>query len=85
MAIIATVTAPEQWLIEVNGSYDLCFEEVTLTTDRVDGEVTGKGIISGGGSAGDTVRVMVRGNPSLVRESMLTGTTSGLDESIVLI
>lgn len=85
MAIIATVTAPEQWLVEVNGSYDICFEEVTLSADAVDGEVITQGIVSAGGSLGDVVRVMVRGNPSKVKESMLSGVTTGLDDSIVLI
>lgn len=26
MSLIQSVTAPEQWLIEVNGGYDVCFK-----------------------------------------------------------
>lgn len=88
MAIIETVKNPEQWIVEVNGGYGICFQEVTLAADAVDGEVIAApvaGIVSAGGSTGDMVRVMVRGNPSKVRESMLTGDVSGLDDSIVLV
>lgn len=77
MAKIQTVKAPEQWLVEVNGGYDICFAEVTLTAAAVDGEViavgTGKGIVSAGGAINAKVRVMVRGNPSIVSKSQLTG------------
>lgn len=77
MAKIQTVKQPEQWLMEVNGGYDICFKEVQLAADAVDGEVitvgTGKGIVSAGGASGAFVRVMVRGNPSLVDKSQLTG------------
>lgn len=77
MPNIQTVKQPEQWLMEVNGSYDLCFKEVRLTANAVDGQVitvgTGKGIVSAGGASGAFVRVMVRGNPSLVDKSQLTG------------
>lgn len=77
MPNIQTVKQPEQWLMEVNGSYDLCFKEVKLTADAVDGQViavgTAKGIVSAGGVNGAFVRVMVRGNPSLVDKSQLTG------------
>ena len=77
MANIKTVKQPEQWLMEVNGSYDLCFKEVQLAAAAVDGEViavgTGKGIVSAGGAINAFVRVMVRGNPSLVDKSQLTG------------
>ena len=77
MAKIQTVKQPEQWLVEVNGSYDLCFAQVKLAAAAVDGQVitvgTGKGIVSAGGASGAFVRVMVRGNPSLVDKSQLTG------------
>ena len=77
MAKIQTVKQPEQWLMEVNGGYDICFKEVQLAAAAVDGEVvtvgTDKGIVSAGGASGAFVRVMVRGNPSLVDKSQLTG------------
>ena len=77
MANIQTVKQPEQWLVEVNGGYDICFKEVQLAANAVDGQViavgTAKGIVSAGGVTGAFVRVMVRGNPSLVDKSQLTG------------
>lgn len=88
MAILETVKQPEQWLVEVNGGYDICFTEVTLAADAVDGEVITapvNGIVSVGGKSGEIVRVMVRGNPSKVKASMLTGATAGLPASIVLV
>lgn len=88
MAILETVKNPEQWIVEVNGGYDICFQEVTLAAAAVDGEVISApvaGIVSAGGSTGDIVRVMVRGNPTKVRESQLTGSTTGLPASIVLV
>lgn len=91
MAILETVKQPEQWLVEVNGGYDICFVEHTLVAAKVDGEVATAavegidGIVSAGGEIGDIVRVMVRGNPSKVKESQLTGDTAGLDASIVLV
>ena len=88
MAILETVKQPEQWIVEVNGSYDICFAEVTLAADAVDGEVITTpvdGIVSTGGVTGDRVRVMVRGNPSKVDESQLTGDASTLDASIILV
>ena len=92
MATLGTVKNPEQWLVEVNGSYDICFVAHTLVAaSAVDGEVLTTavegidGILSGDAVVGDSVRVMVRGNPSKVKASALTGVTTGLDKSIVLI
>jgi len=84
MPVIATVKAPEQWIMEVNGGYDVCFAEVTLAADAVDGEIVDGGIVSAGGSTGEIVRVMVRGNPSIVKASELTGDVSTLPASIVV-
>lgn len=91
MAILETVKQPEQWLVEVNGGYDILFVEHELVAKAVDGQVITTavegidGIVSKGGAIGDIVRVMVRGNPSKVRASQLTGVTTGLPASIVLI
>lgn len=91
MPVIATVKRPEEWLMEVNGDYGICFTEHTLTVAATDGKVLTlatdgiDGIMSGDGAIGDIVRVMVRGNPSKVRASKLTGVTTGLPASIVLV
>lgn len=81
MPKLETVKPAEQWLVEVNGGYDILFAEVQLAADAVDGEVIAApvaGIVSKGGSTGDFVRVMVRGNPSKVALDLLTGDASGL-------
>lgn len=81
MPKIQTVKAPEQWILEVNGGYDILFSEITLGADAVDGEVISSpvaGIVSKGGLSGEMVRVMTRGNPSKVDASQLTGSTAGL-------
>lgn len=91
MPILETVKQNEQWIVEVNGGYGICFEEHTLVAASVDGQVLTQavegidGILSGSGAIGDRVRVMVRGNPSKVKASQLTGVTTGLDKSIILV
>ncbi len=91
MAKLDKVKKAEQWLVEINGGYGICFTEHTLVAPAVDGQVLVKavegldGICSGGGKIGDRVRVMVRGNPTKVKASQLTGTTTGLDASIILV
>lgn len=91
MPILETVKQPEQWIVEMNGGYDICFVEHTLVAASVDGQVLTNavegidGILSGDGAIGDRVRVMVRGNPSKVDASQLTGVTTGLDASIILV
>ena len=91
MPITNTVKAPEQWILEVNGSYDIMFEEHILVAASVDGQVLVTaveaidGICSGGGAIGDAVRVMVRGNPSKVDSTKITGVTTALDASIILV
>lgn len=91
MPITNTVKAPEQWILEVNGGYDILFAEHTLVAASVDGQVLVNavesidGICSKGGAIGDKVRVMVRGNPSKVDGSQLTGVTTGLDASILVV
>ena len=88
MPVIFTVKQPEQWIVEVNGGYDICFTEVELAADAVDGEIIAApvvGIVSKGGETGEMVRVMVRGNPSKVDGSQLTGDPLTLPASIVVL
>lgn len=90
MPLLETVKQNEQWIVEVNGSYDIMFAEHTLVAASVDGQVLTTavegidGILSGAGAIGDKVRVMVRGNPSKVAGAQLTGVTTGLDKSIIV-
>ena len=85
MSLIQSVTAPEQWLIEVNGGYDVCFQMVTvsaLVAPVVTGQVIAVagvagvsfGIVDKAYPVGTTkLRAMVRGNPSIVYAKGLTG------------
>lgn len=93
MSLIQSVTAPEQWLIEVNGGYDVCFQMVTvsaLAAPVVTGQVipvTGVagvsfGIVDKAYPVGATkLRVMVRGNPSIVSVKALTGYVKATHEA----
>lgn len=94
MAIVQTIKAPEQFLVEVNGSYDILFEEVEVTvagalasgTVLVDAatEATGVetavlGILASDKEAGtQIVRVMTKGNPSKVRGASLSQSTASI-------
>lgn len=88
MAVVETVKAPEQFLVEVNGSYDVMFEEVEVTvagalpsgtvlkdaaTEAADIDTDVIGILADNKDAGSQwVRVMVRGNPSRVAKAELS-------------
>lgn len=84
MAVIKTTKQPEQWLVEINGNYDICFETREATAAHQDGEIVDGGIVSGTYSTGDKMRVMVRGNPSIVDGSKLTGDVNTLPDSILV-
>lgn len=93
MSLIQSVTAPEQWILEVNGGYDVCFQMVTvsaLEAPVVTGQViavTGVagvsyGIVDKAYPVGTTkLRAMVRGNPSIVSAKGLTGYVEATHEA----
>lgn len=92
MSIIATIKAPEQFLVEVNGGYDIMFEEVEVTvagalasgtvladaaTAATGIETEVLGILADDKPAGSAwVRVMTKGNPSKVRAASLSQSTA---------
>lgn len=92
MAIVETFKAPEQFLVEVNGGYDVMFEEVEVTvadalpsgTVLADAETAASGeesVVLGilaDNKKADTqwVRVMTKGNPSKVDASSLSQSTA---------
>jgi hypothetical protein len=94
MAIVKTVKAPEQFLVEVNGGYDIMFEEVEVTvagalasgtvladaaTEATGIEASVIGILADDKPAGTaTVRVMTKGNPSKVRAASLSTSTAAI-------
>lgn len=88
MSVISTVKAPEQFIVEVNGDYNILFEEVQVSvagalpsgtvladaaTAAVGGESEVLGILADDKPAGTAwVRVMTKGNPSKVRAESLS-------------
>src|SRR5690606_21920646 len=87
MSTLKTVTPPEQFLVQVNGVYNIIFDELTITvsgalpagtilestSEVVDSEsAVVLGILVEAKAAGSQkCRVMVRGNPSTVNRRAL--------------
>ena len=98
MAIITTVKAPEQFIASVYGDYDICFETVTVTaaaalasgtvlkdaaTAAVAADTAVLGILADNKAAGtQKVRVMVRGNPSLIDPAQLSVTSATIQAAL---
>lgn len=98
MAIITTVKAPEQFIVTVNGDYDICFESVTVTvagalasgtvlkdaaTAAVAADTAVIGILADDKAAGtQKVRVMVRGNPSMIDPAKLAVTSATIQTAL---
>lgn len=88
MPILTTVTRPEQFLVQVNGDYDILFDAVEVTvaaalpsgtvlkdaaTAAIAADTAVLGILAADKPAGTaTVRVLTRGNPTLVNPSLLS-------------
>ena len=75
MSVIATVKPQEDFIVQMNGDYNIAFDEVALAADAAAGDVVevgdGFGIVAKAGVTGAVVRVMVRGNPTTVDGSKL--------------
>ena len=98
MATIATIKAPEQFIVDVNGDYHICFESVTCTvagalasgtvlkdaaTAAVAADTVAIGILADDKAAGtQKVRVMVRGNPSLIDGAQLAVTSATIQAAL---
>lgn len=81
MAVVATSRPQEDFIVDINGSYGVCFDEITCPRDVVAGEVNDAidftfGIFAHDAKAGERVRVMTRGNPSTINFKALTATFS---------
>ena len=82
MANLATIKRPEEFIMRMNGDYNICFDTVAVTvagalvagtvlkdaaTAAVAGDTAVLGILAEDKPAGAaSVRVMVRGNPTLI-------------------
>lgn len=77
MAILNTVTPKEDFLVQMNGDYNVPFDEMEVTVAGVAGEIItvgdGFGILADAKEEGaQRVRVLVRGNPTTVNAQALT-------------
>ena len=98
MATLATVKAPEQFIVDVNGDYNICFESITVTVDgalasgtplkdaataSIAADTVVLGILADDKAAGtQKVRVMVRGNPSLIDPAGLAVTSATIQAAL---
>lgn len=98
MATITTVKAPEQFMVDVNGDYHICFDSITCTvaaalasgtvlkdaaTAAVAADTVVLGILADDKAAGtQKVRVMVRGNPSLIDPTQLVVTSATIKAAL---
>lgn len=78
MAVLATINAQEDFIVQMNGDYNVPFDELTVSVAGVAGQViavgSGYGILAKDkpDAAAARVRVMVRGNPTTVNLQALT-------------
>lgn len=85
MPVITTVPAKEDFIVEMNGDYNVPFDVVKLTAAIAAGQVgtvgSGFGIAAEAGKAGDSIRVMTRGNPTTVNAQALVGYVEALHDA----
>lgn len=88
MSLITTIKAPEQFILQVNGDYNVLFDTVVVTvagalpagtvlkdaaTASLAADTVVLGILAEAKAAGtQRVRVMTRGNPTLVDAAQLS-------------
>lgn len=98
MSLITTIKAPEQFIRQVNGDYNVLFDEVTVTvadalpagtvlkngaTVAVAADTGVLGILAENKAAGThRVRVMTRGNPSLVDNAQLSVASASVKDAL---
>lgn len=84
MAKLATVAVQEDFIVQLNGDYNLPFDEVTLGADVVAGEyIQDVGIAAKAGKSGAKARVMVRGNPTTVNYQALDFSGATLEATAI--
>ena len=88
MSLITTIKAPEQFILQVNGDYNVLFDTVAVSvagalpagtvlkdaaTASIAADTTVLGVLAEAKAAGtQRVRVMTRGNPTLVDAAQLS-------------
>ena len=98
MSIVATSVMAEDFIIQVNGDYNVCFETISVTvagalaagtvlkdaaTAAVGADTVSIGVLAEAKAAGTQFcRVMVRGNPSLIDSTKLSVTSSTIKTAL---
>ena len=98
MATLATIKRPEEFIMQVNGDYNICFDTIVVTvagalvagtvlkdaaTAAVAGDTAVLGILTEDKPAGVArVRVMTRGNPSLIDSTKLSVTSATIQAAL---
>ena len=98
MAIVTTVKCPEQFIVAINGDYNVCFDSINVTvaaalpagtvlkdaaTVAVAADTVSIGILAEDKPAGAKImRVMVRGNPSLIDPAQLSVTSNTIKAAL---
>lgn len=98
MSLITTIKAPEQFIRQVNGDYNVLFDTVTVTVAdalpagtvlknganvAVAADTGVLGILAEDKAAGtQRVRVMTRGNPSLVDNAQLSVASATVKDAL---
>lgn len=77
MAKIQTIRTPEDFIVQMNGDYNVCFGEFIAPKAVAIGEVVEDGtdcyISAVDAKAQDVIRGLTRGNPTTVNERAITG------------
>lgn len=98
MSIVATSVRAEDFIVQVNGDYNVCFETISITvagalaagtvlkdaaTAAVAEDTASIGILAEAKIAGTQFcRVMVRGNPSLIDSTKLSVTSATVQAAL---
>ena len=98
MSLITTIKAPEQFILQVNGDYNVMFDNVTVSvagalpagtvlkngaTVAVAADTAVLGILAEDKAAGtQRVRVMTRGNPSIVDAAQLSVASATVKDAL---
>ena len=87
MAVLATISTQEDFIVQMNGDYNVAFDELSVTEAGKSGDViavgSAFGILAKDKVAGAAfVRVMVRGNPTTVNAQALDFKALDVDATI---
>ena len=90
MAILETVATKEDFLVQVNGDYNVPYDQVSVTAAGASGDVIAVGsklgiLAEAKGAGAKVVRVLVRGNPTTVNAKALNFGTLVVADTVALL